>query len=294
MHKPVRRLNELLKSPVVLCLLSTVGLIQALIWILQSAGKIQKLEWGNALLTHSFFAILTLIIYGIVLITGNFRRLRDSFAKVHDVNHQYRNYLAATSAKLLMIDGGDRVIEAHQLLTKTEKEATAKVLRIISDQFRLLINRDVVATLWIHDPSSDAFIEQETSANGVDADRPFRELERYRPKLNSIFCHNRKKKGRCCHYYSADIAESADSEDGYHDERPNYLEYYKSLLCVPIRFRVETDAGGKIEEDLLGFLQVDTKSRNRLNDKEHLYLLAAYADQLYNFLSLVRRNFILS
>lgn len=294
MHKPVRHLNELFKNPVVLCLLSTVALIQAVIWMLQTAGKIPKLQWGNALLTHSFFAILSLIIYGIVLITGNFRRLRDSFAKVHDVNHQYRNYLAATSAKLLMIDGANRTHEVHALLTRTEKEATAKVLRIISDQFRMLINRDVVTTLWLHDPSTNSYIEQETSANGVDADRPFRELERYHLNRNSIFCHNRKKKGRCCHYFTADLSESQESAEGYHDQRPNYQEYYKSLLCVPIRFRVETDAGGKTEEDLLGFLQVDTKSRNRLNDREHLYLLAAYADQLYNFLSLVRRNFILS
>jgi len=41
----------------------------------------------------------------------------------------------------------------------------------------------------------------------------------------------------------------------------------------------------------LGFLCVDTLSRNRLNEGYHVELMSAFADQMYNFLSLMRGRY---
>lgn len=288
------RTYDFFKNPWFLCVGSTTAVVQAVIWILEALDKIPKVDWVHALVTHGVFVMLGCVLFGILLISGNFQRLKRSFAKIHDLNHLYRNTLAETSAKLLALEDVSRTEKVHELLGKTERETIDKVVSIIADQFRLLINRDVVVTFWKYDPAHDCCIEQETSANGTDATRPFRARERYAKAHNSIFCDNRDKRGKCCHFYSPDVDQTSDGDSGYQDERPNRHEYYKSILCVPIRFCLRTSEDGKVVEDLIGYLQVDTASRNRLNNVEHLYLLSAYADQLYNFLSLVRRNFLLS
>jgi hypothetical protein len=38
--------------------------------------------------------------------------------------------------------------------------------------------------------------------------------------------------------------------------------------------------------EILGFLKVETMFKNRLNDTYHVQILAAFADQMYTFLSL--------
>lgn len=294
MTSTTSRAYELAKHPVFLVAAAVATVVQLLIWGLEALDRIPKLSWGHSIVTHGIFICAGLVCFGVLLISRDLQRVRKSFAKVHDINHLYRNALAETSAKLLQLDGSSRAADVNTILSQIEISTIDRVVTIISEQFQLLINRPVVVTFWKIDDEGLSCIEQETSANGVDATRPFRAKKRYSIEHNSIFFDNRDKSGRCCHFYSPDIEVTADLESGYQDERPNYPQFYKSVLVVPIRFCWKTDENSQREEDILGYLQVDTASRNRLNNAEHLYLLSAYADQLYNFLSLVRRNFILS
>jgi hypothetical protein len=282
------------QHPWFLCAASISAVVQIIIWVFEAAGKLPKIDWVHTVITHGVFVMGGLVLFGILLISGNFQRVKRSLAKIHDLNHLYRNTLAETSAKLLILDGATRDEDVKGLLARTEFETIDRVTSIIAAQFQLLFNRPVVVTFWKYDDDQKACVEQETSANGTDSTRPFRQKERYLKRHNSVFCDNRDKKGKCCHFYSPDVSETSGQEFGYQDERPNYLEFYKSVLCVPIRFCFQTRENEPTIEDLVGYLQVDTASRYRLNNAEHLYLLSAYADQLYNFLSLVRRNFILS
>jgi hypothetical protein len=47
-------------------------------------------------------------------------------------------------------------------------------------------------------------------------------------------------------------------------------------------------------ERQLGFLAVDTMSENRLNNTYQMQMLAAYAHQMYNFMSLMRGKYSLA
>jgi hypothetical protein len=73
----------------------------------------------------------------------------------------------------------------------------------------------------------------------------------------------------------------------YDNSTPNYLNFYKSLIVVPIRMERKYLGLGSPKYDLIGFLCVDSrttgafKSRERTNF-EHLMMFVA--DQLYTYL----------
>jgi len=86
------------------------------------------------------------------------------------------------------------------------------------------------------------------------------------------------------HFFSPDLKR----EKNYCNQRQHYLQYYKSIILVPIRGEKSAQ---NPDWDLVGFLSVDTMSTNRLNDRYHLYMLAALSHQMYNFLSLMRGRY---
>lgn len=93
--------------------------------------------------------------------------------------------------------------------------------------------------------------------------------------------------GRPPHFFSPNLRGA----DGYCTQRQHHLRYYKSILVVPIRAATVGDEQAESERDLVGFLSVDTLSTNRLNNRYHLYMLAALAHQMYNFISLMRGRY---
>jgi hypothetical protein len=86
------------------------------------------------------------------------------------------------------------------------------------------------------------------------------------------------------HFFSADLRK----EKKYKNERQNWQTFYKSAIVVPIRFIYPDKIGHKDYSHDIGFLCVDTLAPNRLNNRWHLELLSAFADQLYNFICLAR------
>lgn len=92
---------------------------------------------------------------------------------------------------------------------------------------------------------------------------------------------------RPSHFFSSDLSK----EKNYSNQRQYYIQNYKSVLVVPIRGILPQNAQSKMEADLVGFLTVDTMSTNRLNDRYHLYMLAALSHQMYNFISLMRGRY---
>jgi hypothetical protein len=77
----------------------------------------------------------------------------------------------------------------------------------------------------------------------------------------------------------------------YANERINWKKHYVSALVVPIRYVDVGKIGQPDCSDDLGFLCIDTLTPNRLKNEWHLALLSAFADQLYNFMSLMRGKY---
>ena len=92
------------------------------------------------------------------------------------------------------------------------------------------------------------------------------------------------------HFHSPDLTKEKD----YRNQRDNWSHIYQSAIVVPIRCIDHSKVGTKNESDDLGFLCIDTLSTNRLNDTWHIELMASFADQMYNFVSLMRGRYALT
>jgi hypothetical protein len=96
--------------------------------------------------------------------------------------------------------------------------------------------------------------------------------------------------GTTSHFFSADLIK--DRKEGrYSNQRTNWEKFYVSAIVVPIRYVNVERLGQPRASDHIGFLAVDTMSTNRLNGTYHVELLAAFADQVYNFMSLMRGKY---
>jgi len=89
------------------------------------------------------------------------------------------------------------------------------------------------------------------------------------------------------HFYSPDLQKESD----YSNQRQHFYRHYRSTLVVPICGENKGKEGTPDQFDRVGFLCVDTLSINRLNNGYHLYMLSALANQMYNFMSLMRGKY---
>ena len=92
------------------------------------------------------------------------------------------------------------------------------------------------------------------------------------------------------HFFSANLKKY----EGYLNERQDYLKHYRSTIVVPLHGQNENAAATNNREDLIGYLCVDTKSVNRLNNRHHLYMISALSNQMYDFISLMRGRYELT
>lgn len=90
------------------------------------------------------------------------------------------------------------------------------------------------------------------------------------------------------HFFGGDLPKMK-RQNRYRNQRDNFEKYYKSAIVVPIRSRVQVNQQNASNDR--GFLCVDTLSTNCLNGGYHVELLAGFADQMYNFLSLMRGTY---
>jgi hypothetical protein len=96
--------------------------------------------------------------------------------------------------------------------------------------------------------------------------------------------------GMISHFHSDDLTK----EEAYRNQRDHWSDFYQNTIVVPIRFVDLAKLGNKDASSDIGFLCVDTLSPNRLNNTWHVELLAAFADQMYNFMSLMRGEYQLT
>ncbi|MFZ4526656.1 MAG: hypothetical protein ACOYOE_14295 [Chlorobium sp.] len=89
------------------------------------------------------------------------------------------------------------------------------------------------------------------------------------------------------HFWSADLTEEKD----YFNDRKDFIKFYKRVIVVPVRFVVSVKGSEHPVTDDVGFISVDTKETYRLNEDSHVQLLASFADQVYNYLSILRGKY---
>jgi hypothetical protein len=249
-------------------------------------------------LTIVAVAVILLISYLVwfrretIRLTGNVAKLqrenenlKNCATTIHQINHCYRDVLHDVFGQTNFKDTKE-TIEQKALKTACEK---------IAEMFSLLVGEKCIATVKLttkHEEDKYKCHTLARSESDSERDRPSIDYEIDTGK-NIAFDTARRynTRGPSC-FFSADLDK--DFLDGkYSNERTGWQRFYKSTIVVPIRYVDYRSVGSNHALNELGFLTIDTMVTYKLNDNFHVQYLAGFADQMYNFMSLMREKYCL-
>ncbi len=210
-------------------------------------------------------------------------RLKTCASELHQINHSYRDALCE-----VFFDG--QVLDDDELLDK-EREALTTVTGKIANIFWCLTNRKCMVTVYLLEQENGETVTFSWARSEKDIEREPRPLRKFKVTPENTRFHEATllRPTGPAHFFGGDL-EVLYKQTKYHDLNSGWERLYKSCIAVPIRF-LKCGSEGPAHSDALGFLVVDTKHPNRLNDDFHVQYLAAFADQMYNYLSLMRRRY---
>jgi hypothetical protein len=216
------------------------------------------------------------------------RNLKQCAAILHGINHAYRDVLSSVFGP------------QGQALTPreaTERDTLAMVCQRISDMFTLLTGEKCMATVKLIYVEDEAGGRQRSycgtlarSELNCERDRILMKYEIGTGKNTAFDTARRAEVHGIAHFFSPDLEKDAD-EEKYYNERVDWKRFYRSAIVVPIRYMQYDALGTNNEVVELGFLAVDTMATNKLNGDYHVQHLAALADQMFNFMSLMREKY---
>lgn len=237
------------------------------------------------------FSIVSVILFTVFIyqMWRDTHAIRNSYYKIHEINHSYRDALARSVFH--PHDGFAHTADHVLAHANREVDTLSTVVQKISLIYRELTGAPCMVAVKVCDKRDNAEVcfaiarsERETGRDQT-GEAKF-SLD---PNKNTAFAEARKPhKSGASHFHSPDLIALAESNK-YHNEREDWRRFYKSCIVVPIRYNRQT-ATPECRE--IGFLSVDTRARHRLNDTFHVQLLAAFADQMYNYINLSRGNLL--
>jgi hypothetical protein len=223
------------------------------------------------------------IIYSIRVRQENlvFRTLPE---RLHKINHDYRNVLSKLFGAAVVPTQEERV----RAELKTLESACQKIAVIFAGMTHVPCT--VTVKLITEEPDGRAFCEtlvrsETNSSRDEGQPRVFQLRTGENTAFDKALMYTN---GVTSRFFSGDLAKEAN---GYRNQRQSWDQFYRSAIVVPIRYVDTERVGQQGGSDVIGFLAVDTKSENRLNDTYHVELLASFADQMYNFMSLMRGKY---
>src|SRR5438445_632355 len=214
------------------------------------------------------------------------QRLRQCATTLHRINHIYRDVLNKTFG-----------IQLQQLgpLEATERDTLVAVCYKIAEMFSLLIGEKCVVTVKLITKDANTKDYCHTLARSEPSSERDLTLVNYEINTgrNTAFDTALRYDGhRTSRFFSADLEKDADMGK-YFNDRTDWKRFYRSAIVVPIRYVHYDAVGTPTAFNELGFLAIDTIATYKLNDHFHIEYLAAFADQMYNFMSLMRGKYCL-
>jgi hypothetical protein len=195
----------------------------------------------------------------------------------HSVNHGYRDYMAYLVSRgkggagfVAFIDGQRRHIE--------------NVCRSIANIISASCGSDcrVSVKLMKSNNKCETFCRSERIKDeSVDVGNEFS----IDGDVNSAFADalTQKSVDGIYRFYGGDLKALSDVGQ-YFNSRPEWASRYNCAIVVPIQFVPHAGLSEPIQR--IGYLCVDTQRSFALNDAEHVQILAAFADQMFNFFGL--------
>jgi hypothetical protein len=231
--------------------------------------------------------ILGALFYFSIRVRQENAALRRTAATIHKINHDYRDALSK-------MFGGNHPVTDEVARIQCERETLQAVCQSAARIFNSFTHADCMVTIKLIDRDTNGSLTCQTYVRSqLNCERDIYPSPPYEINTgrNTAFDEAlRFSAGAISHFYSADLTEMAKS-GRYRNQRDNWSEYYQSAMVVPIRYVNPQKAGRRDASDDIGFLSIDTLSKYRLNNEYHLHFLAAFADQMYNFMSLMRGGY---
>ena len=283
MNRPVNHIHSIASSPWT-AIAGTFASIGGLVWV---AGDHLQ-EEDPQVFSFALFCLISFIFVAIGMYSISVRAknvsLQNMTRHIHDINHLYRDTLHDC------FSGNTPITDQSSLLEK-ERVTIRAVCQRIQQIYTPLIGRDCTITTKLITKDKDTnkrfCTKYVRSQDLMERDRG--ELQHYAVGTGQNTALDESLRmaqpGNISHFFSPDLTK----EKNYVNQRSNWETFYRSTIIVPIRSATGCD--NENTPDDLGFLCIDTLARNRLNDGYHLQLLAAFADQMYNFFSLMRGSY---
>ena len=281
MNQPTRKVQDFLSNTWTLLILA----------IFAAIGFVETAFFGNVFVgtlpIHSAAtALVCAVIYYSILVRKQNITVRKIPAMIHRINHNYRDALSS-------LFGEHGAAPDTETRVKAEIRILQSVCQHLAAMFHELIGKPCMVSVKLitkRDGQTycNTLVRSESvcprDSAGEDVQFPLNTGANM--ALDTAL---RYAPGRKSYFYSGDLTK--EKEWTYSNSRQNWKNYYRSEIVCPIRY-VKAGANGRpVESDDIGFLIVDTASTNRLKEGFHLELLAACADQMYNFMSLLRGKY---
>ncbi|MCB1734156.1 MAG: hypothetical protein H6981_05450 [Gammaproteobacteria bacterium] len=233
--------------------------------------------------------LLVTVIY--VAVSGAALRILDDNRKLREVANNFREINSIYRDRLFSAFHGENPVKERAKLIDIEKITLTSVCQRISQIYSKLTGRNCVVTVKLLTKENDNVFVTTYARSENDSERDKASPKRFEVNTGQNTAFDEalmpNTTGHISHFYSGDLRKHKH----YNNQRPSWDKCYQSTIVVPIRcLGVE----GKSTREDIGFLCIDTKSRNRLNNSHHVVMMAALADQMYNFMSLMRGKYTVS
>lgn len=240
---------------------------------------------ASPILTISLFLLGIGYIYSIRVRLENIA-LRNISKIFWEINQIYRTKLSE-----LFNSSTATPLTRENIILASEEQTLKAVCQRIETIFRTLINRNCMVTIKLVTMEEGRYCAKTYVRSQDLSERDDNNTETYHvgSGKNTGFdiALSKRDDGLPPHFFSPDLSNC----EQYLNERDDYLRFYRSTILVPISNNSRNDS---TLSDVIGFLSVDTLSKNRLNNSNHLYMLSALSSQMYNFISLLRGKYIIS
>jgi len=262
--------------------IASLSSIFGLVWIVyEKLNKSDDLLVPIAVFVISVVFLLIISVYSIKVRAEN-QSIRDIGKTYYDVNKMYRN-------ELKKVFSGEAIVTNPDDLIKIEEEVLRAVCQRIRNTFNGLIGKNCMVTIKLITMEEEHKYAQTYVRSLEKCKRDGDEIVEYDIGTgeNTSFDQALEiRKDKPSHFFSPNLTKEKNK---YYNQRQHYERHYRSTIVVPIRCK---DSENSVITDDIGFLCIDTKSTNRLNGGYHVYLLSSFAAQMYNFMSLMRGNYL--
>lgn len=272
-------------SNVYVAFLGSIASIAGLIWF--AVDKIQP-----TMILWLFVVPIAIVLLSAITVYSIRVRLENiqfrSFTRIlHRINHDYRDMLSAAFKNQ---NQGLSADDHINFLKQNETRTINSVCQRISKIYSTFTHGECTVTVKLiqRDGEKYSAITYARSEENCARDKALPGFFEIKTGSNTAFDRALMySNGRVSYFHSANLTKETD----YHNQRDHWVDFYRSTIVVPIRSVDPAKVGQNSCSDDIGFLCVDTLSGNRLNATWHVELLAAFADQMYNFMSLMRGNY---